>query len=127
MRVMDRPLAERANGSQRYFYRALTNLCLNELQRHRREQRLLESRAESQKQQPSAHKSMERREESERIRQALGRLPDRQRTAVVLKEWQGLSYREIADSMEISATNAATLVYRGLKRLRDDLAREADR
>ena len=52
-----------------------------------------------------------------RIQQALDHLPDQQRTAFVLREWRGLSYREIAAEMEISLSAVETLIFRARRAL----------
>jgi RNA polymerase sigma-70 factor (ECF subfamily) len=58
------------------------------------------------------------KENVEQYEQALGRLPDRQREAVILRIEMGYRYREIAEGMELDTANAARkLVARGLVRL----------
>src|SRR5581483_12029447 len=43
---------------------------------------------------------------------ALGVLPPQQRRALVLREWQGLSYREIAAELELTQAAVETLLFR---------------
>ncbi len=45
------------------------------------------------------------REARHRVREALGRLPDRQREMLELKVWDGLSYREIGERLDLTMTN----------------------
>lgn len=52
-----------------------------------------------------------------RLQQALGHLPEQQRTAFVLREWRGLSYREIAAEMDISLSAVETLIFRARRAL----------
>jgi RNA polymerase sigma-70 factor, ECF subfamily len=52
-----------------------------------------------------------------RIQQALDHLPDQQRMAFVLREWRGLSYREIAAEMDISLSAVETLIFRARRAL----------
>jgi RNA polymerase sigma-70 factor, ECF subfamily len=54
---------------------------------------------------------------------ALGDLTDLQRRAILLREWRGLSYREIADELELSQSAVETLIFRA----RRTLARSLDR
>ena len=61
----------------------------------------------------------ERREEVMDAMAALGRLPERQRTAVALRYLQDLPYAEIAATTGWPEGTARTLVRRGLARLRD--------
>ncbi len=48
---------------------------------------------------------------------ALRTLPDRQRRALLLREWQGLSYREIADELGVSQAAVETLLFRARRSL----------
>jgi RNA polymerase sigma-70 factor, ECF subfamily len=54
---------------------------------------------------------------------ALGDLTDLQRSAILLREWRGLSYREIAEELELSQAAVETLIFRA----RRTLARSLDR
>ena len=49
---------------------------------------------------------------------ALQRLPERQRTAIVLRYWQDLSEAETAAAMDISVGTVKSSVSRGMERLR---------
>ena len=61
------------------------------------------------------------------LRSLIAMLPKRQRTAVVLRYYNDLSYREIAAIMQIPESTAKSLVARSVRRLRDEssLDREA--
>jgi RNA polymerase sigma factor (sigma-70 family) len=52
--------------------------------------------------------------------EALRRLPDQQRRAILLREWQGLSYADVADELGVSRSAVETLIFRA----RRSLARE---
>jgi RNA polymerase sigma factor (sigma-70 family) len=43
---------------------------------------------------------------------ALAALPEQQRRAIVLREWHGLSYREIADELDVSVGAVESLIFR---------------
>jgi RNA polymerase sigma-70 factor (ECF subfamily) len=49
--------------------------------------------------------------------EALDAMPDNQRRAILLREWRGLSYREIADELELSQTAVEMLIFRARKSL----------
>ena len=49
--------------------------------------------------------------------QVLEAMPDNQRRAILLREWQGLSYREIADELELSQGAVETLIFRARRSL----------
>jgi hypothetical protein len=44
-------------------------------------------------------------------------MPDAQRRALLLREWQGLSYREIAAELEVSQSAVETLIFRARRSL----------
>jgi RNA polymerase sigma-70 factor, ECF subfamily len=54
---------------------------------------------------------------------ALAELPPNQQRAILLREWQGLSYREIAEQLGLSEAAVETLLFRA----RRSLARKLDR
>jgi RNA polymerase sigma-70 factor, ECF subfamily len=57
----------------------------------------------------------------ERIQAALAELPEEQRSALVLKEYQGLSYREIAQVLECTEEAARARAYRARVTMREAL------
>jgi len=59
------------------------------------------------------------------VRQSIAALPPKQRTAVVLRHVQELSYAEIAVALECSEDSARANVYQGLRRLRRELEDES--
>jgi RNA polymerase sigma-70 factor (ECF subfamily) len=58
------------------------------------------------------------------LQAALAGLPEVQRRAFVLREWQGLSYAEIATELETTETAVAALVFRARRSLAETLADE---
>jgi RNA polymerase sigma-70 factor (ECF subfamily) len=62
-----------------------------------------------------------RREQRRRIEQALDTLPEHHRKIVVLSDLEGLSYREIADTLEIPMGTVMSRLHNARKRLRDAL------
>lgn len=57
----------------------------------------------------------------EELAMALGELPEEQRSVVHLKLWEGLTFEEIADALEISSNTAASRYRYGLDKLRERL------
>jgi RNA polymerase sigma-70 factor (ECF subfamily) len=53
------------------------------------------------------------RDELVGLPEALRQLPMRQRRALLLRDWQGLSYREIAADLAVSVASVETLLFRG--------------
>jgi RNA polymerase sigma-70 factor (ECF subfamily) len=52
------------------------------------------------------------------LNRALQELPEEQRVVVIMKEYQGLKFREIAEAMEIPINTVKSRLYYGLKSLR---------
>ena len=51
------------------------------------------------------------------LEEALAEMPAAQRRALLLREWQGLSYREIAAELEVSQSAVETLIFRARRSL----------
>jgi RNA polymerase sigma factor (sigma-70 family) len=58
-----------------------------------------------------------RRDELHGISDALAGLPEQQRRAILLREWQGLSYLEIAGELGITQSAVETLIFRARRSL----------
>ncbi|HEV3261802.1 MAG TPA: sigma-70 family RNA polymerase sigma factor [Gemmataceae bacterium] len=71
--------------------------------------------------QSSPSQQAERHERAVRLAEALDKLPQAQREALVLRHWQGLSLAEIAVQMHCTTAAVTGLLYRGLKNLRQQL------
>ena len=56
-----------------------------------------------------------------RLQDVLEDMPESQRRAILLREWQGLSYREIADELELSQAAVETLIFRARRALASGL------
>src|SRR5688572_2673148 len=55
------------------------------------------------------------------IEDALATLPEQQRRAILLREWQGLSYREVAAELDLSQSAVETLIFRARRSLAEAL------
>jgi RNA polymerase sigma-70 factor (ECF subfamily) len=73
---------------------------------------------------PSQH--VTKKEELLRLADALTKLPEAQRDAVILRHLQGMSLAEVANQLDRSETAVAGLVYRGLNKLHDLLDDESE-
>jgi len=58
------------------------------------------------------------------LEEALARMPESQRRAILLREWQGLSYREISQEMDLSQAAVETLIFRARRTLAQGLEDE---
>jgi RNA polymerase sigma-70 factor (ECF subfamily) len=64
-----------------------------------------------------------RAEEEARVRAAIDALPERQRMAVLLSRFEGLSYEEVAAALETSVSSVESLLFRARRALADALGR----
>lgn len=104
-----------------WIYRIANNLCIDETRRNgNRKQNFLENRIE--RTEPATEKTPESRLEKSELgawmQKALLAIPDEQRTVVILKEYEGLKFREIAEILRESENTVKSRMYYGLKSLR---------
>jgi len=112
-------LGEDAN-SRAWLYRIATRSALNALRRRsRRTARAADVDPDALPANPGA--SPEQREELLAIRRAVERLPPRQRAALMLRQFQGLGYAEIAATLGGREQSARANVYQALKKIRASL------
>jgi RNA polymerase sigma-70 factor (ECF subfamily) len=114
--AMGRYPEERLRGMRlrAWLYRVTLNVLRNALRLNRRET----PEDPGKLSELAGVASGERREETMDVLAALGRLPERQRTAIVLRYLQDLPYAEIAAATGWPEATARTLVRMGLGRLR---------
>jgi RNA polymerase sigma-70 factor (ECF subfamily) len=71
----------------------------------------------------SVEELVARREMSHAVSKAMAELPDEQRTAIMLKEYHGLTFQEIAEMLDCPLSTVKTRLYQGLSVLRRRLER----
>jgi len=76
---------------------------------------------------PDALNTLAGQEEQRQVQVAIARLPERQRQALVLKQYQDLSYREIAGAMDTTVESVQMLLHRAMTALRKDLTTRRDK
>jgi RNA polymerase sigma-70 factor, ECF subfamily len=69
----------------------------------------------------SPGKRLERKRLADTIQAAIDQLPEDQRTAILLREVEGLSYREIAESMDCAEGTVMSRLFYGRKKLQEIL------
>jgi RNA polymerase sigma-70 factor (ECF subfamily) len=67
---------------------------------------------------PGAQEQLIRDDLASAVRRAIERLPAEQREVVILKEYQGLTFLEIAQALDVPVSTVKTRLYRGLGQLR---------
>jgi RNA polymerase sigma factor (sigma-70 family) len=103
-----------------WLYRVTANLATDRLRRRRGV--ALDSVPEPEDTAPGPVAGLQDQARVAALQQALDRLPDRQRQAVVLRHIEGVGNPEIAAIMEISAEAVESLIARGKRALSADLA-----
>jgi RNA polymerase sigma-70 factor (ECF subfamily) len=76
---------------------------------------------------PSAFELVESGDLSRLVAAAMASLPEEQREVVILKEYEGLTFPEIADALDVPLSTVKTRLYRGLGQLRLRLERQGVR
>ena len=114
-----------------WLYRITANLCFNELKSPRRKKWLqfLRSDADHEVQieedfpdnSPSPEDLLLVKERSRQITDALQRLPENQRMALILKRYDDLSYQEIAQILGCSVSAVESLLVRAKRTLQEKL------
>jgi RNA polymerase sigma-70 factor (ECF subfamily) len=70
---------------------------------------------------PRPEQVVGKKQERERVRQVLDTLPPDYRAAVVLRYWYGMSYREIASTMETTESAIKSRLHRARRMMAQDL------
>jgi RNA polymerase sigma-70 factor (ECF subfamily) len=104
-----------------WLHRVALNLCIDRLRRRGRTQPI-EDAADPPDPAPTAEALLIDADRADALRSALGRLPDRQRRAIVLRHFEGLTNPEIAQELETGVEAVESLLARGRRALAGDRA-----
>ena len=105
-----------------WLFRIARNLLFDHLRSIRgKPQTRLEETAHHGPDLPTPLEELQEKEEEEWLTRALFRIPSRERKIIYLKFYEGLTNRAIAKVTGLTETNVGTILYRTLKRLREDL------
>lgn len=115
-----------------WLYRITLNLCRDWMRKARRAPMIQvpenEDGLDMAEQMPSTAESVEelvnRRQMSAAVAKAMAELPDEQRVAILMKEFHGLTFQEIADALDCPLSTVKTRLYQGLSVLRRRLERQ---
>jgi RNA polymerase sigma factor (sigma-70 family) len=105
LRRDDRPVTLRA-----WLYRVAHNRCIDQLRRPLPAPADLFETSRTPLQDPMT--TAERREDLRRLVEDVGRLPEQQRSALLMRELEGLSYAELADALDVSVPAIKSLLVR---------------
>ena len=111
-----------------WLYRIALNLCRDWLRRERRTPVVTVSEdvdlielASKLEPSESVEDRVARHDLSRAVERAMAVLPEEQRTAILLKEYHGLTFQEIADLLDCPLSTVKTRLYQGLSVLRRHL------
>ena len=103
-----------------WFYRILKNICINYTTRRKTHNQVSsdsEYSPELISREPNPEEIFEKNEQSEILWQAINQLKENDREIIILKEFQEMSYQEIADTLDIPVGSVMSRLYYALKRL----------
>jgi RNA polymerase sigma-70 factor (ECF subfamily) len=111
-----------------WLYRITLNLCRDWIRRERRAPiaqapegvDLIELAAEAAPSE-TIEDLVARKELGRAVAKAMSTLPEEQRTAIILKEYHGLTFQEIADLLDCPLSTVKTRLYQGLSVVRKQL------
>jgi RNA polymerase sigma-70 factor (ECF subfamily) len=111
-----------------WLYRIALNLCRDWMRRERRSAVLQPldtvdppELAAATRPEESIEEVVARKDAVGRIERMMERLPEEQRTTIILKEYHGLTFQEIAELMGCPLSTVKTRLYQGLTVLRREL------
>jgi RNA polymerase sigma factor (sigma-70 family) len=105
LRRDDRPVTLRA-----WLYRVAHNRCIDQLRRPLPAPADVFETSRAPLQDPMT--TAERREDLRRLVEDVGRLPEQQRSALLMRELEGLTYAELADALDVSVPAVKSLLVR---------------
>src|SRR5216684_500393 len=115
-----------------WLYRIALNLCRDWLRRERRAPTVqapedvdLTDLAAAREPSESIEDLVARKDLTRLVERAMALLPEEQRTAIVLKEYHGLTFQEIAELVGCPLSTVKTRLYKGLIVLRRELGKNS--
>ncbi len=115
---------ERLGG---WLLRVTRNACYDRLRSHRSRRRVLVDETPQNSMKHVASRTPDPEilagsgELGRRLVKAIGSLGEPQRSAIILREINGLSYREISDVLDLTEATVRVTLHRGRRALREDL------
>lgn len=111
-----------------WFYKILYNLCIDYHRRQQKRQHVLEEEG-GDREDPtqSQEEALLESERAVKVREAIAKLPERQRAAIILCYYEQKSQRESAAILEVTEKALESLLVRGRRQLKDELDRTLKR
>ena len=108
-------------NTRAWLYKIATNTAFNVLKRRKRER---ERSVDMDLDRLASEAGVDQRDDLRAVAHAVEALPPKQRAALMQRQFQGLSYAEIAGALGCSETSARANVHQALKKLREALKDE---
>lgn len=117
-----------------WLFRIATNFCLNEIKKIKKQAQISLDEPKEDQEQPlaatladltqySPDKSLEKKELIQAVQNVLLSLPEKQRIALILSQYENLSYQEIAAVLESSVSAIESLIFRAKQTLKQKLVK----
>jgi RNA polymerase sigma-70 factor (ECF subfamily) len=115
-----------------WLYQIATNLCRDRLRRRRTRatvslEEMEETGGAIAETRPGVDERLLQDDLARVVRRAIEALAEEQREVLILKEYEGLTFLEIAQALDVPVSTVKTRLYRGLAQLRQRLEREGVR
>jgi RNA polymerase sigma-70 factor (ECF subfamily) len=109
-----------AQSLKAFAYRTVRNLCLNRIRDVKTRESLLAERYEVREvADPEAEDVLVGSDLADRLKEWIGDLPDRQREALELSRFEGMSHEQVADAMGVSPRTVNNHLVKALRTIRD--------
>ena len=123
----------RQNTVQAWLLKCVRNLCFNQLKRRKFQVHLSDEnddgdtfgmllKTQEDKSSPSPEEITIKQETKQIVHRAIGELPPAMRSIVIMRELEGMSYKEIAAIVKQPENSVKSIVFRARKKLREILS-----
>ena len=107
-----------------WLYRIVVNCCNDHLRKHKQDRNKAEMPEDLESKEPDSEAAYVTRQQNEKVRAALASLPERQRIAVTLCYFQGLTNVQAAAAMDVHIKALEGLLVRARKSMKEMLEEE---
>ena len=101
-----------------WLYRIVVNYCKDDLRKVTRTEPIQDMVLNFQDRERAPQETIEQTELKDVMLSALQKIPEEQKTIIIMKEYEGFKFHEIADTLNISINTAKSRMYYGLKSMR---------
>ena len=117
---------KRQSSFHTWLYRITVNLCINYLRKKQSRQFVELDEKTSSIEYPDILNQLELEELQGRVSDAVNLLPEKQRAAIILRIYHGLSHKEISDILGCSVGTVKANYFHAIRNLRDMFASSAE-